>query len=84
MTYRPNTETENIVRENNFSCALQLMYYKFMSYIAGKELMIRVAQWLSALLHLVGQRFDLVSNQLFKFLNITILLSTARVLVDQS
>ena len=29
MTYRPNTETENNVWENNFSRALQFKYYKF-------------------------------------------------------
>ena len=43
MTYRPNTETENIVRENNFSRALQNMKYKFELRIVGEQLIIRLA-----------------------------------------
>ena len=45
MTYRPNTETENIVRENNFSRALQNMKYEFELRIIGEQLIIRLAQW---------------------------------------
>ena len=66
---RPNSQTENNVRENNFSLAQKYKYHKFAMRNVRGMLLSCMVEWLGRQFTVVGRRFDLVSEQEIVFLN---------------